>query len=242
MWGVLGAMAVEVDAIRAALDDPRAVRRLGYALTQGALGATPVVVAQSGIGKVNAALAVTALVDAGATRVVFTGMAGSLAPGVRCGDAVVATDLVQHDVDGSAFADTPRGQIPGEPAAWDADGELADALARAAGGFGARVHRGRIASGDQFIADRLAAAGIAARCQALAVDMESAAAAQAAHTLGVPLAVLRWISDTADEGAPADFPAFCERVADLDLAIVRGLLAPPATRASGAHGSPRRPK
>ena len=228
MWGVLGAMAVEVEAIRAGLDDPKPLRRLGYALTQGTLGPTPVIVAQSGIGKVNAALATAALVEAGATTMIFLGVAGGIGPGIRIGDAVVATDLVQYDVDADPPY-TPRGRLPGEPSSWPADPELADALAQAARLTGATVHRGRIATGDQFIADARRAASIGAEFSAVAVEMEGAAAAQAATKLGLRMAVLRWISDTADETAPADFPAFCHRAADLDLAIVRALLAPPTT-------------
>ena len=223
MLGVLGAMTVEVEAVRAALSQPVTRRLLGYDVTSGRLDGVPVLVAESGVGKVNAALATTALVEAGATAIVFTGMAGGLTPGVHIGDAVVDTDLVQHDVDVTRLGE-PLGRLPREPAAWPADPDVATALVRALGAVGAHVHRGRIASGDQFIAAAAQARRIAAGFGALAVEMEGAAAAQAAAKLGCPFAVLRWISDAADEAAPADFPAFCQHIADLDLGVVRALV------------------
>ena len=223
MLGVLGAMAVEVEAIWAAMDNTTTQDHLGITVTTGQLEGTPLVVARSGIGKVNAALATVALVQAGATAVVFTGMAGGVGDRVHIGDAVVATDLVQHDVDATEMGEC-LGQIPGEPPSWPADPGLADALAEAAASEAATVHRGRIASGDVFVADPDRAHDIAVLFDALAVEMEGAAAAQAAAKLGIPLGVLRWISDAADDEAVVDFPAFVDRVAALDLAVVRSLV------------------
>ena len=224
MLGVLGAMAVEVEAVLDALSEATASEVVGVTVTTGRLDGTPIVVARSGVGKVNAALATVALVQAGATGIVFTGMAGALGAEVHIGDAVVATDLVQHDVDATEMGER-LGQIPGEPLSWPADEALADALADAATGLCGAVHRGRIASGDVFVADRDRAHDIAALFDAMAVEMEGAAAAQAAAKLGVPLAVVRWISDAADDEAVDDFPAFSARVAALDLAVVRSVVA-----------------
>jgi adenosylhomocysteine nucleosidase len=222
----MGAMEEEIAAVRAALEDPRTRRVLGVEVTQGTLagraGARPVALALSGVGKVNAALAAAALVTAGADRVVFTGVAGGVSPDVAIGDAVVATDLVQHDIDVTAMGFEP-GRLLGEPPSWVADAVLSGQVAAAAESLGARVHRGRIASGDQFVADHAQGASIRERFGAVAVEMEGAAAAQACGKLGVPVAVLRWISDAADAGAPVDFPAFLERAAGLDLAVLRAL-------------------
>jgi adenosylhomocysteine nucleosidase len=234
MLGVLGAMDVEVQAIQDALRTPDTSTVLGQRVVRGRLvdargdlTGVPLLVARSGVGKVNAALAVVALVRAGADTIVFTGMAGGVGDDVHIGDAVVATSLVQHDVDVPPHHEP--GRLPGEPLFWAPDPVLADTLARAARTTGATVHYGRIASGDQFIADPRRAAAIAERFDALAVEMEGAAAAQAAARLGVPIAVLRWISDTADDASVGDFDAFCERIGALDLAIVREL-APAASR------------
>ncbi len=224
MLGILGAMKPEVKAIRAALDDPRVEQRLGYDITVGTLDGREIAVIQCGVGKVNAGLATAALSLTGVDRMVFVGVAGGIAHGVGIGDLVIADDLVQHDVDVTSMGQEP-GKLLGEPVAWVTDADLTDALAAAASTLGVTVHRGRIASGDQFVADAALSERINTTFGALAVEMEGAAVAQAATRIGVPVAVARWISDSADSGAVDDFPAFLQHAAELDLAIVRALVA-----------------
>lgn len=224
MLGILGAMDIEVSAIRSSLDDPATTTVLGSTVVSGALDGSELLLVQCGIGKVNAALATAALVQAGADTIVFTGVGGGLGPDVRIGDVVVATDLVQHDIDLRPFG-RPLGQLPDSPLGWPADPELVDRIAQAALGLDVTVHRGRIASGDQFIDSPQRSAQIRDEFGAVAVEMEGAAVAQAATQLDVKFAVLRWISDTADHQATADFDKFSELVAELDLAIVRALVA-----------------
>ena len=220
--GILAAMPVEGQAIEHALADAITQKVLGRLVVSGLLDGHQVLLAHAGVGKVNAALSVVALADAGAAGIVLVGVAGGLAD-VRVGDAVVATDLIQHDVDIQALGDQP-GYISDVPAGGASDPNLGDRLAAAALAIGATVHRGRIASGDQFIASPSKSQEIAQQFGAIAVEMEGAAAAQACGQLGLPLAVLRWISDAADDHATTDFPAFLQHVAELDLAVVRTLV------------------
>ncbi|MDR0435250.1 MAG: 5'-methylthioadenosine/adenosylhomocysteine nucleosidase [Propionibacteriaceae bacterium] len=223
MLGVMGAMEDEVKALRASLARPATRTVLGCQVTSGQLDGVEVLLVRSGVGKVNAAIATAALVQMGATKVVFTGMAGGIGTGIKQGDVVIATDLVQHDVDVTAMGRKP-GELLDEPPSWPTDPELADELALAAIALDATVHRGRIASGDQFIASPKQAKRIVAQFAAVAVEMEGAACAQVAAKLGVPVGVLRWISDTADKQAVSDFPAFCHHIAELDLSILRALV------------------
>jgi len=220
---IMGAMDVEVAAIRAAISQPRVVKILGCDLIEGTLLGHPVLLAESGIGKVNAALTTAAMAQAGASSLVFVGVAGGVAPGVNVGDAVVATSLVQHDVDITAFGHAP-GVISGVLAGGVADVALSGALVESAEALGATVHRGVVASGDQFIVSAGESAAIAGQFGALAVEMEGAAVAQVCTRLGLPFAVLRWISDTADSQADTDFDQFVHRIADLDLAVVKQFL------------------
>ena len=217
-------MDVEVAAIRQAISQPRVITVLGCEVTGGQLDGHPVLLAESGIGKVNAALTTAALAQAGAASLVFVGVAGSVTPGVKVGDAVIATTLVQHDVDITAFGHDP-GVISGVLAGGEASPALSDALAAAAESLGASTHRGVIASGDQFITSPDRAAAIARQFGAVAVEMEGAAVAQVCTRLGLPFAVLRWISDSADTQADTDFGQFVQRIAQLDLAVIRGFLA-----------------
>jgi adenosylhomocysteine nucleosidase len=77
-----------------------------------------------------------------------------------------------------------------------------------------RVHRGLIASGDQFMNDKNRLAGLNQELAGLlAVEMEGAAVAQACYELGVPFGVIRTISDNANENAATDFMRFVKSVA-----------------------------
>jgi len=221
--GVVAAMPIEGAAIEAALAAPVTRTVLGRPVISGLLEGHRVLLVYGGVGKVNAALAVAALATSGAAGVVMVGVAGAVAPGVGVGDAVVATDLVQHDVDVTAF-DNPPGHFRAGLAGGSADPGLSDCLVEAARGIGAVVHRGPVASGDQFIASPKKSRQIGDQFGAIAVEMEGAAAAQACHQIGLPLAVLRWISDAADDHAPIDFQAFLDQVAELDLQVVRALV------------------
>jgi len=221
--GVLAAMEVEGDAIEAALDQPITTTVFGCRVIDGMLAGRHVLLGFSGVGKVNATLATAALAQSGASCLVLIGMAGTTDPGVSIGDAVIATDLIQHDVDVSMFGH-PLGYIAGATAGGIADKALSDSLALAAVDLGATVHRGRIASGDQFIASPERSRAIAEQFDAIAVEMEGAAVAQACTRMHLPFAVLRWISDAADDQAMVDFPVFVEQIAQLDLAVIRRML------------------
>jgi hypothetical protein len=125
-----------------------------------------------------------------------------------------------------------------------ADRALADRAARAAEAFAAtaierlgdiaqelglgapRVHRGLIASGDQFFASTEAIEALRADLpDVLCVEMEGAAVAQVCHEYGAPVCVIRTISDTADHAAHLDFPRFLSRVCGVYArALVEGTL------------------
>ena len=206
----MGAMEDEVRLIRADLEE---IEELDgpCELLRGRLEGTPVVLAKCGIGKVNAALAASAMVQAGATSIVFTGVAGAVASELGIGDVVVGNKFSQHDADDTAFGN-PIGIIPGEPPFWEPNPDLSaavlDALRELEEPRGHQVVAGPIVSGDQFIAQAEKVAWLHATFGASAVEMEGAALAQAASHLGVPFAVVRILSDSADGDAVADFPAF----------------------------------
>lgn len=226
--GLLGAMDEEVRLIRSDLVGARVVPGPSEMIA-GRLEGRPVILARSGIGKVNAALAAAAMVSAGASSIVFTGVAGAVTEGLGIGDVVIGDRFVQHDADGTAFGD-PIGQVPGEPRFWRPDEVLSDrvhaaALALTGPGIGHAVVRGTIASGDQFIADPARVQWLRRTFDAAAVEMEGAALAQAASHLGVPFAVVRILSDSADGDAVQDFPAFLAEAAERDRQLARMLVA-----------------
>ena len=112
MLGIIGAMAEEVEHLKAEMESPQIVSVAGMDFYKGRIGGKDVVVVRSGVGKVNGAVCVQILVDRfGVEGIVNTGIAGSLKAEINIGDLVLATDAVQHDVDATQFS-YPLGQIP----------------------------------------------------------------------------------------------------------------------------------
>jgi adenosylhomocysteine nucleosidase len=206
---ILTAMPEEASAILGALGaDARRVEHGRRVYHFGEIDGTPVGVVVARCGKVAASTTVTELiVRFGASAVLCTGVAGALDPDVSIGDVVVADRLVQHDLDPRPL--WPRHTVPLlETAFFEADPGWTERIVEAARAFegAGRVHRGLIASGDQFIHDPDAGASIRAELPGvLCVEMEGAAVAQVCHEYGVPFAVFRAISDRADADAAADF-------------------------------------
>ncbi len=229
---ILSALPEEQDGLIALLHQPRRTSHAGREFWQGDLHGQQVVLALSRIGKVAAATTATALIERfGVRRIVFTGVAGGLGPGVKVGDVVVADDFVQHDVDASPLF--PRYEVPlyGQTR-FRADAALTALLLQAAGDAlkhindgddpwafpDAKVHRGLMASGDRFVSGAQEARQLQAALQAsghpvLAVEMEGAAIAQVCQDYGLPFAAVRTISDRADDQAHVDFPVFVREVA-----------------------------
>ena len=87
---------------------------------------------------------------------------------------------------------------------------------------------GRVASGDQFIADKEKKDFIIEKTQALCTEMEGAAIAQTAYRNGVPFVILRAISDKADNSAEMDYPTFetlsAHRCAEVTHRLARQLM------------------
>jgi adenosylhomocysteine nucleosidase len=203
---------------------------------QGQWMGQDVVAVLSRIGKVAAATTVTCLIEHfGVEQVVFSGVAGALDEKVKVADVVIASALLQHDVDASPlfpkyeialtgksiFATDPQltqeliaavSQCLGEMQSTMAEQGLWQQL-----GLSSRaidIHEGLILSGDQFISSAQKSVSLKRELpSALAVEMECAAVAQVCNDYEVPFAALRIISDKANDSAHIDFEKFIERVA-----------------------------
>lgn len=221
---VIGAMPEEVAPLRVALAEAVEESSGPFHWARGRLLGVPVLVAECGIGKVNAAALTQALLGAGAGRVVFTGVAGAVDEGLAVGDVVVSVDAVQHDVDVTGLG-YPLGEVPGSGLAWPADPTLREAAVAAARELeGLRVLEGRVASGDVFVTDARLVRRLREEFGAACAEMEGAAVAQVCARWGVPFVIVRSISDTADHAAKVDFRAFTLLAAGRAEAVVRGLL------------------
>ena len=202
--------------------------------TQGTLFGIDAVCVLSRIGKVAAATTATMLVEKfGVTHILFTGVAGAGDAGVAVGDIVIAEFLVQYDMDASPLF--PPFEVPLTGLShFPSDVHISNVVADAAHQFLAhdfeasigdeeravfrlatpRVHRGLIGSGDRFVSCGQHMSQLNESLTGLlAVEMEGAAVAQVCFELGVPFAVIRTISDNANEDAATDFMRFVKSVA-----------------------------
>lgn len=237
---IVSAMREEMRALLPLLQGARIEHRAGREFHLGRLDGHEVVLALSGIGKVAAAITAGLLIDRFDVRaLLLTGVAGGLGDGVKVGDVVVARTLLQHDMDASPLF--PRFEVPlTGRSRFPADADLCAALAAAAGAVlsapqpalarfgieGPRLHEGLVLSGDRFVSSAMESAALrAAIPDALAVEMEGAAVAQACADCGRPFAVLRTVSDRADDTAHLDFTRFIAEVAaEFSRDIVRATL------------------
>ena len=222
---VIGAMEPEVEALISALEDEKSETVSGITVHTGSIYGKRVAVAKCGIGKVFAAIcAQTLILNYSPDLIVNTGVGGALRSGITTGDIVIADSLCQHDMDTSAIGD-PKGLVSGINVIYfNADKRAADILLESAGKLGLNATKGRIASGDKFIADKADKARIIADFAADTCEMEGCAIAQTAYVNGTPFAVVRAISDSADGEATMDYPTFLPLAArnstNLTLALI----------------------
>ncbi len=234
--GVMGAMPQEIQHLISGIRNPRKHESGKREFVEGKLHDNEVVAVFSRWGKVAASSTATTLIERfGVELIIFAGVAGALDRALNIGDIVVASRLVQHDMDASAIPGVERFEIPllgvpffEPPADMVTKAEEAskiyldihmreDLSPDTLDYFGIsapKVVTGLVASGDQFIASDAVTEEL---CRALpelkCVEMEGAAVAQVAYEHNIPFVVLRTISDKADHSAAVDFPAFVERVA-----------------------------
>lgn len=227
MIGIIGAMEEEVAHLKEAMDIEEITEYAAMKFCRGTLCGKDAVIVQSGIGKVNAAICTQILVDKfQADQIINTGVAGSLDARIDIGDIVISSDAVQHDMDTTIFGD-PLGQIPRlDTFSFPADAELIEKAKAANEKVNPEVQTfvGRVASGDQFVADRKVKDKIVEHFHAYCTEMEGAAIAQAAYLNKVSYVIIRAISDKADNSAAMDYPDFERRAIKQNVRLVKELL------------------
>ncbi|WP_415884770.1 5'-methylthioadenosine/S-adenosylhomocysteine nucleosidase [Neptuniibacter sp. QD37_6] len=208
--GIIGAMDEEVELLKAALEEREDHEIAGYLLFTGKLHGHDIVLLKSGIGKVNAAIGTTILLQAFKPDcVINTGSAGGYDPELNVGDIVISSEVRHHDVDLTVFG-YEYGQVPRQPAAFTPDATLAKVAERCVERMdGMKTTRGLICTGDQFMNDP----DRVERKRKLfpemkAVEMEAAAIAQTCHQFNTPFIVIRALSDIAGKESGVSFDQF----------------------------------
>lgn len=225
--GIIGAMEEEVAILKEKMTEVFVLERAGMEFFSGRLSGHEVVVVRSGIGKVNAGICTQILADKFEVEAVInTGIAGSLKAEINIGDIVLSTDTMQHDVDAREFG-YAIGQIPRmDTLTFPADEGLRSLAVRVCREVNPdiQVFEGRVASGDQFVADHGTKEKIIQNTEGFCTEMEGAAIGQAAYLNKLPYLVIRAISDKADDSAHMDYPTFEKEAIRHSVRLVEGMM------------------
>ena len=188
MLGIIGAMDVEVAAIKAKVCDEAETVIAGITFVCGYIENVMVTVAQCSPGKVNAAICAQIMIDNfKADKIINIGVGCSLNSDVIVKNVVIASDVCEYDIDITALGE-PRGFINGlNVIKIKTDDELSEALSRCAISCGEKIHRGTIASGDTFIADNELKTFLSKQFDAVCGEMEGGAIGHTCACNGVPL-------------------------------------------------------
>ncbi|MHC5309769.1 5'-methylthioadenosine/adenosylhomocysteine nucleosidase [Myroides sp. LJL116] len=232
--GIIGAIPQEINGIIDSLQNVTQTQIANRIYYKGTIGDQDVVVVYSRIGKVAAATTVTTLLlNFDVSKVIFIGVAGAIHQDVQVGDVVVASNLVQYDMDVSPLR--PKFEIPllGKTF-FETDLQWSNQLVEQIQQIldpkvlhtliskedlekfqisSPKVHFGMIASGDQFFSTMEQKDNLQqALPQVMCVEMEGAAVAQVCFEFGVDFTVIRTISDNANQHASFSFQSFVEQV------------------------------
>ncbi len=224
MIGIIGAMDIEVDALKKDMTSPSTETVSGIDFVIGELFGRKAVVAKCGVGKVNAALCTEAMIiKYSPDLIINTGVAGALTNELSVLNVAIAKAVVQHDFEISVFG-YPKGKIPGvEEIKIPTDAAISLAVEGIVKGLGVKCRYGIIASGDQFISSEDKKEEISKEFSALACEMEGASIGQVCHLNKIPFAVIRAISDSSDGGG-MDYDTFAEKAAALSAKIVESFI------------------
>ena len=212
---IIGAMEEEVTLLRDRIDDKKVEVIAGCEFTTGRMDGVDVVLLRSGIGKVNAAMSTSILLEKFTPDyVINTGSAGGYDPKLNVGDLVISTEVRHHDVDCTVFG-YEYGQVPQLPPAFQADKELIKVAIEGAKEISdIQTVQGLIATGDAFMNDPVRVNYIRDKFTDLkAVEMEAAAIAQVAYQFGIPFVIIRSLSDIAGKESNISFDQFLEKAA-----------------------------
>lgn len=226
--GIIGAMEEETIALKNNLTERNDWAKAGATFSSGKMAGHDIILVQSGIGKVNAAIATTLLINDYQADVVFnTGSAGAVDSNLAIADVVISTELSYHDADARAFGYV-MGQVPQMPARYPADEQLISVIEAATQKVGLKSVKGLIVTSDSFIADKKTIQRIKTDfSDAMVSEMEGAAVAQVCYQFKTPFVIVRAVSDSADDEAGISFDKFIieagKKSAEMVMEVIKHL-------------------
>ncbi len=230
---ILGALDCELEIVKRATINQQPVIVSGMTFTLGELEGQKIVFARTGMGKVNAAMITTLLINHFEPKeVIFTGIAGGLNPTLLPGDIVIGEKTIQHDLiflkpdSFEQFAVWNPANGENNPLSFTADSRLLNLAKKAKKSIKLKkiitgdrervpqIIEGVIVTGDTFCGSSAKNTELHNYFNADAVEMEGAAVAQICYQLNTPCIVIRSLSDSANDNINQDFKKFFKIAAD----------------------------
>lgn len=217
--GILGAMSCEIALIKEKMEitSSQTIGTIEYFI--GTIGSTDVVLCRCGIGKANAAICSTIMIQTfGVTHLINSGVSGGLSKEVSVFDIVLSTNTMHHDLDKDILDTNPPYNSE-----FIADSGLITGLIKTyedTKNPTYKIHKGRIVTGDVFVSDDMLKISIIEGFNPHAVDMESAVVGQVAFCFQIPYIAIRSISDKADDGAEMTFDEFAAIAANNSASLL----------------------
>lgn len=223
--GIIGAMDEEVAILHEHMEDKQMITIANCLFTTGKLSGQEVVLLKSGIGKVNAAMATTILHERfSPTSIINTGSAGGYSKSLNVGDIVISTDVLHHDVDATGFG-YQYGQVPGMPAAYQANHGLVESAQRTMKKLGLHGIEGTIATGDSFMDNPERVSFVLSQFKnVIALEMEAVAVAQVCYQYDTPFVILRALSDIAGKESTISFENFLSKAAKNSSDLIKTMI------------------
>ncbi|MGL4741008.1 MAG: 5'-methylthioadenosine/adenosylhomocysteine nucleosidase [Sarcina sp.] len=224
--GIIAAMSEELEIIKQEMTIESETTKANMTFYKGKLWNQDIVGVVCGIGKVNAAICSQILIsEYNVGAVINVGVAGGIKKDIFPGNVVIADNLVQYDMDTTAFGDK-IGQIPRlDTYDFKCDTKLVE-LAKKACDENADIKSsvGRIITGDKFVASVETVQWMEKEFDASACEMEGGSIAHTCYLNNVPFVVIRSISDNANNGAHMDFAEFTTIGVKNSTAILKSML------------------
>ncbi len=230
--GIIGAMEEEVELLRNSLENAQTETIANCEFTSGTYEGQEIVLLKSGIGKVNAAMSTTILLQHFQPELVInTGSAGGFDKELEVGSIVISDEVRHHDVDVTAFG-YEMGQVPQMPAAFQSNPELVELAEKAVRELEELPYAiGLIATGDSFMSDPERVEMVRLQFPEMkAAEMEAAAVAQVCYQFDTSFVVIRALSDIAGKESSISFDEFLPKAAEHSTKIVLRVLERLASR------------
>lgn len=225
MIGIIGAMRHEVELLQNKIENVVQENICGMRFFSGKINNNDVVVTMCGVGKVNAAVAASVMIDTYECRLLInTGIAGGI-QNVSTGDVIIASKLMYHDFDTTCFG-YKLGQVPGMPAYYCPTYEDIINIKGILNRNNIKYKEALVLSGDTFVNTKTQIQSeFLTPNTSIVCEMEGTAVAQVACKASVSFVVLRYVSDIVDsESQLSDYAEFEKEMAKMSSQICFDIL------------------